>query len=75
MSKFILVDKYNDDKPKYFKQMTGIGPMATPNIEEAEKFDTEEDAKTSSAHRHWSANWHIEKVEEPVSPPPTRTKA
>ncbi len=35
MAKYILEDTYNDGKPKYFKQMTGIGPMATPEKDEA----------------------------------------
>lgn len=31
----------------------------TPDLEEAMTYDTEDDAKTSTAHRHWSANWQI----------------
>lgn len=66
MGKYILVDEYDHDelkgKPKYFKQMTGIGPMSTPDIEQAERYDSEEDAKRSPANRHWSANWKVEKV-------------
>lgn len=66
MSKYILVDTYDSgelkDKPKYFKQMTGIGPMATPDVYEAMVFDTEEEAKTSPAHRHWSASWSVKEL-------------
>ncbi len=66
MSKYILVDEYlggdHIGKPKYFKGMTGIGPASTPNIEEAQHFDTEEEAKQSPAHRHWSADWKVEKI-------------
>lgn len=61
---FILVDEYDHDslkgQPKYFKQMTAIGPMSTPNIEEAEQYETEEEAKQSPANHHWSANWRVE---------------
>lgn len=67
MSKYILVDQYEHDemkgKPKYFCEMTQLGPMATPDIKKAARFDTEEEAKQSEAHRHWSANWRIEKVD------------
>lgn len=70
MSKYILVDEYLDTKqPKYFQQMTGIGPMSTANKAEAMVFDTEEEAKQSPAHRHWSANWRIEEL-KPVTPKP-----
>lgn len=65
-SKYILVDEYVDGelkgKPSYFKQMTGIGPMSTPNKDEAWQFDSEEEAKLSPANRHWSANWKVEKL-------------
>lgn len=46
MSKWIL-----RDGDKYFKQMTGIGPMATTDIAEAECFDTKEEALQSPAMR------------------------
>ena len=59
--KYILEDTYEDGKPKYFKQMTSIGPMSTPDINEAEVFETEDDAKLSPANRHWSANWKVTK--------------
>lgn len=59
MSKYILEDKYEDGRPKYFKRMSAIGPMATPNLEEAERYDSEDEARQSPAHRHWSANWQI----------------
>lgn len=66
MSKYILVDEYSGDRkgqPMYFVQMTGIGPASTPQKKNATRFDTEEDAKRSDAHKHWSANWHVEEVE------------
>lgn len=67
MSKYILVDEYTHDEmkgqPKYFEEMTGIGPMSTADKSKAMRYDSEEDAKTSTAHRHWSANWKIEEVE------------
>jgi hypothetical protein len=63
MSKYILVDKYADGTPEYFKQMTDIGPMATKSKDEAMQYDTEEEANQSPAHRHWSANWHIEAID------------
>lgn len=66
MSRYILVDEYTDGElkgqPKYFKQMTAIGPMSTPNKEEAEQYNSEDEAKFSPAHRHWSANWKVEKL-------------
>lgn len=66
MSKYILVDEYSGDRkgqPKYFAQMTGIGPASTPFESQAMRFNTEEDAKQSDANRHWSANWHVEEVD------------
>ena len=66
MSKYILVDEYDHDelkgKPKYFKDMTGIGPMSTPNTDEALVYDSEDDAKFSPAHKHWSSNWKVEEL-------------
>lgn len=66
MKKYILVDVYDHEElkgqTKYFKQMTGIGPMATEKKSEAMVFDTEEEAKLSEAHRHWSSNWTIEEL-------------
>lgn len=46
MSKWILKDGTH-----FFKQMTGIGPMSTSNIFEAQEFDTKEEALQSPAMR------------------------
>lgn len=59
---YILIDSYQDGRPKYFKQMTAIGPAATSDISEAARFQTRDDAVASPAHRHWSANWKIEEL-------------
>jgi hypothetical protein len=53
MSKWILRETLASKrlgKPIYFQQMTGIGPMSTPNIEEAAEFETEQEAKQSPAY-------------------------
>lgn len=67
--KYILEDIYEHDErkgqPKYFKDMTQLGPMATPNIEEAFKFDTEEEAKQSQANLHWSSSWTVSELPAP----------
>ena len=46
MSKWVL-----QDGTHFFKQMTGIGPMSTSDIFEAQEFDTKEDAQMSPAMR------------------------
>lgn len=66
MSKYILVDEYNDGRAQYFKGMTAIGPMSTANKAEAMQYETEDEAKQSPAHRHWSANWRIELLSSEV---------
>ena len=57
--KFVLAATYlngpHDGQPQYFKAWTGIGPMATPNLDEAERFDTAQEAMMSPAFSHWSS--------------------
>lgn len=43
--KFVLFDG-----KVYFKKWTGIGPMSTKDIEEAETFDSKEEAMRSPAY-------------------------
>ena len=52
---FVLQDSLETKKrrkPVYFGRMTGIGPMYTEDINEAEKFDSRIDAASSPAMRH-----------------------
>lgn len=53
MSDFILVDTLQEKKGskfKYFKTMTGIGPMYTDNINEAKRFESKQVAFQSPAY-------------------------
>jgi hypothetical protein len=48
--------------PIWFRQMTGIGPMTTANIEEAARFDSPEEAKLHPANFHWASFYEAEEV-------------
>lgn len=52
---FVLVDTLQEKRGeafKYFKQMTGIGPMNTDDISQAEKFSSKQEAYQSPAYAH-----------------------
>lgn len=56
MGKYILQENIATKKlgkPIYLCKMTGIGPMTTDKIEEAMKFDSEQDAKNHQAYTFW----------------------
>lgn len=59
MSVYVLKSEYKTGplkgQPQYFRFWTAIGPAATPNIEEAERFSTREDAMQSPAYVHFSS--------------------
>lgn len=40
------------NKPVYYKQWTGIGPMYTECLNEAERFNSEQEAMQSPAYYH-----------------------
>jgi hypothetical protein len=52
-------------KPLWFKQMTGIGPMTTPDPDEAARFPTEEAAARSPACLHMLSCYEIEEDPHP----------
>jgi hypothetical protein len=52
---FVLVDTLQEKKGKafkYFKKMTGIGPMTTDDISQAEKFSSKQESYQSPAYAH-----------------------
>lgn len=51
------------DRDLWFKQMTGIGPMTTPNLKEAMRFPDEQSALSHPANRHMLAIFDAVKVE------------
>lgn len=59
--KYILAATYLSGpckgQPQYFRAWTAIGPMATPKLEEAERFETEQGAMASPAYLHWSSSY------------------
>jgi hypothetical protein len=76
---FVLQGKYPDGSPKYFRQWTAIGPMATKSLDEAERFDSAQEAMQSPAYTHWSSDYEPT-LHQPESQPrstnnmPTQTK-
>ena len=54
MSDYILKAAATD-RDLWFKQMTGIGPMTTADLSEAERFGSEEEARQHPANRHMLA--------------------
>lgn len=46
----------------WFQQMTGIGPMTTPNVEERAVFDTQEAAARCPAMFHALSFYEVEEV-------------
>lgn len=56
-----------EGQPQYFRCWTAIGPMATPNLEEAERFPTAQAAMESPAFVHWASSYDP-KLVEPKDP-------
>lgn len=55
MSKWILRETLSSEKlktPIYFKGITAIGPMSTPNLEQAQRFNSKQEAMMSPAYVH-----------------------
>lgn len=56
---FVLVSTYRDGpckgQPQYYRCWTVIGPAATPNLEEAERFETAQAAMQSPAYVYWAS--------------------
>lgn len=46
----------------WFKQMTGIGPMTTPDLTEAARFESEESARACPAMHHALSFYEIEEA-------------
>ncbi len=51
MSYVLIETTKTRGNPLYFDRMTGIGPMTTPNLEEAMRFPTEQEARQHPACR------------------------
>lgn len=45
----------HEGQPMYFREWTGIGPSATPDLAEAARFATQQEACQSPAFSHWSS--------------------
>jgi hypothetical protein len=67
--KYVLVQKYPPTagpelagKPCYFKNWCAIGPVATPRIEEAARFDSAQEAMRSPAFTHWASFYNPQEV-------------
>lgn len=67
MSKLVLKAKYlsgpHEGQPMYFREWTGIGPAATPELSEAQRFDSRQEACQSPAYTHWSSFYEPEEVQ------------
>lgn len=44
-----------EGQPQYFRCWTVIGPAATPNLGDAERFPSVQEAMESPAYSHWSS--------------------
>jgi len=60
-AEYVLADRYlsgpHEGQPQYFRCWTAIGPMATPDLAEAERFDCLQAAMDSPAFVHWASNY------------------
>jgi hypothetical protein len=56
---WVLVGTYRggpyDGQPQYHRCDTAIGPASTPNLAEAQRFDTKQAAFDSVGFRHWAS--------------------
>lgn len=63
---YLLADTYTDGphkgKPQYFRCWTAIGPCATNDREQAQRFASEQDALNSPAYTHWASNYKVVEV-------------
>ena len=63
---FVLVEPYasvQHGRTMWFKQMTAIGPMTTPNVEERRVFATEAAAYRCPAMLHMLTHWNVVPVQ------------
>lgn len=51
-------------QPQYFRGWTVIGPMATPRLDEAERFATAQEAMESPAFSHWASSYEPKAITE-----------
>lgn len=51
-----------EGQPQYFRFWTVIGPCATPDLAEAERFASPQDAMQSPAFTHWSSFYEPEEL-------------
>lgn len=56
---FVLATTYlsgpHEGRPQYFQCWTQVGPCATPDLAEAERFPTAQAAMQSPGYSHWSS--------------------
>lgn len=53
-----------EGQPQYFRFWTAIGPCATPDLAEAERFDSAQEAMESPAFVHWTSSYEPKLVED-----------
>lgn len=65
---YFLADTYKDGphkgKMQYFRFWTVIGPCATNDRAQAQRFASVEDALNSPAYLHWASNYKVVEVED-----------
>ena len=66
---FVLATTYSDGpcvgQPQYFRFWTVIGPCATPDLAEAERFASAQEAMQHPAYLHWSSFYKPMELAEP----------
>lgn len=65
---YLLADTYKDGphkgKSQYFRFWTTIGPCATNERDEAQRFASVQDALDSPAYNHWSSTYKVVEIWE-----------
>lgn len=65
---YLLADTYKDGphkgKTQYFRFWTAIGPCATNDRSEAQRFASVEDALNSPAYLHWASNYKVVEIDD-----------
>jgi hypothetical protein len=62
---YCLIEKVGSErvgKPLFFKEMTGIGPMTTPNVEERAVFGSREIAERCPAMFHSLSTFEVREL-------------
>lgn len=67
---YVLATTYNAGpcagQPQYFRFWTILGPAATPDLAEAERFASAQEAMESPAFTHWSSSYEPKAISDIV---------